>query len=648
MKTKAKKLIILSIISTCFMIFFNITLVPENRDFEPSKSELSVFNTPDSELNENRNYFGLENKRCTITHEDFYLISKAGATNNSTEGKLAVRLFKPCEGRWKDNDGNEQTAVGIWVPPARHGGDLSMTDFIHFAALEGVATITMIYPGHSFEECDENGENCLMYISSEGYDDRGGTNTLLGISDLIEYAMGKSEFKTVGLNDEGHKDLYERLSLKSNDQIKNVGMISYSGGGTTSFPALALHGNKFNDRTNKKFSWYAGLEHKATSGCQDSGWTRFDQDNEIDTNGTGIINDEGSNDYLTGIDENGTDFEYNWDYLVFDEEENSAYGTKGEFKGLVYFGKKPFEYIENGDSATKKTSSTEFALKKKQTFSTDLDGDMPIQKCNEKTNLFDAKETNTISNNCVKCPDGEDDGKYGPNESTGCAEDWPVTPDKWYFANNEPSTKESENSSLKVIYAPKIRENLEELYPDLSDKFPHFATVEETNEYWRYRQMAPLVPVIKDALPNLKFIISFNKWEHRQAARVKNGRSTHPCVQILTNNLLRENYWTRVNSDSSYTTSFAKKYCNMMDESNTHSYDESKAMLPPDNKANRVMTDLNSHGMGIPVNLCSDKQKSGANVHARDMSFAAAIVEMADRSYDNNWDVDLDYLLHEK
>ena len=94
----------------------------------------------------------------------------------------------------------------------------------------------MIYPGHSYEECDENGGNC-KYISSEGYDDRGGSNTL-GISDLIEYAMGKSGFKTVSLNDEGHKDLYERLDLKSNDQIKNVGMISYSGGGTTSFPVL--------------------------------------------------------------------------------------------------------------------------------------------------------------------------------------------------------------------------------------------------------------------------------------------------------------------------------------------------------------------------------------------------------------------------
>ena len=40
------------------------------------------------------------------------------------------------------------------------------------------------------------------------------------------------------------------------------------------------------------------------------------------------------------------------------------------------------------------------------------------------------------------------------------------------------------------------------------------------------------------------------------------------------------------------------------------------------------MTDLNSHGMGIPFNLCSDRQKSGAMRMQRDV-IRRAIVEMA-------------------
>ena len=95
---------------------------------------------------------------------------------------------------------------------------------------------------------------------------------------------------------------------------------------------------------------------------------------------------------------------------------------------------------------------------------------------------------------------------------------------------------------------------------------------------------------------------------------------------------------------------FISDYSFSTEVNSSDNYNEDKALTPPDNNANKKMTDLNFHKMGIPVNLCTEVQSIGfnGNGNSRQMVFATAIVEGADRSYDYNWNKNLEFILFEK
>jgi hypothetical protein len=481
------------------------------------------------------------------------------------KGEIAVRIFKPPFWRF----GNQATAVAVYVPGGHKAGDLEYDPDIEALTRDGVVALKYLMPGGSWE--GEGGDTLRSEGSSYWRDE----NCMEALRDVVRYALG------LGREPDG-TTFAERIG---SPYINSVGLFAFSAGANHAISTLARYGSYMKDG-DKRPKWYVGSENPTRSefGTCDLGSVDFDWDPADDENKNGIDDDEGTNGFQTDFDPKQVNFA--WDYLAYDANQATCCGDH-IIMGLPFFdGNRNgiFEYDDVDSDDVFEPFNDE-----------DADDDGNLEK-----SLCDSGEIEKP----LRGP-GEWDGDYSPDDG----EDYPL---------RGPFYKDGR--TVKVFYSRPVRTALEEGNFDLTE---HVATIEETEEWWEYREAIPRLPDVKEVLPNLKYIQTFSKRDHAQSCHLD---SAQLHVQEFARALHKQDFWYRLNPDESYVYDVYERMTGEPPD-----WDDA----PVDNNANVWVNDLE-------VRRFAEWHK-----YDRHFVFAAGVLELIDRCYVGDWSDNLHGVLVE-